>query len=78
VILAEVEQKLREKHGVTGDQVREAVSLGAASRLTWDDDPRYGRRLIAMGDDEHGQLLSMLKPIDESDGKWECLTAWRL
>lgn len=76
-MLPDVEAKLRLKHYVTPAQVREAVALGAASNLTWDDDPIYGRRLIATGSDAEGEIDVYLKPLDISDGRWECLTAWR-
>jgi hypothetical protein len=38
----------------------------------------YGERLVVTGTDETGPLIAYLRPVDESDGTWECLTAWRL
>jgi hypothetical protein len=73
----EVERKIR-KRGLTPDQVREAVAFGADEGTRWDDDDRYGRRLIARGTDAQGPIEAYLRPIDEPDGLWECLTAWRL
>jgi hypothetical protein len=73
----EVERKIR-KRGLMPDQVRVAVALGADEDLRWDMHPKYGRRLVARGSDLHGPLIAYLRPIDQSDGLWECLTAWRL
>jgi len=39
----------------------------------------YGERLVVTGTtDETGPMIVYLRPIDPSDGTWECLTAWRL
>lgn len=73
----EIERKIR-KRGLTPDQVRVAVALGADEDLRWDEDERYGRRLVARGYDLQGPLVAYLRPLDETDGLWECLTAWRL
>jgi len=75
----EVESKLREKHGLTSDQIREAICWGAHNQAAWDDDPVYGTRLVVTGTmGESGPLIAYLRPLDETDGTWECLTAWRL
>lgn len=77
VIPPEVEAKLREKHALTGDEVREAILLGAHTRAQWNDHPQYGRRLLVRGTTAAGRpLLATLLPIDETDGRWECKTAW--
>jgi hypothetical protein len=73
-----VERKLREKHQLTPYQIRLAVAYGGHDRADWDDDPRYGRRLILTGSDDHGELVVCLRPIDRMDGRGECLTAWRI
>lgn len=75
---AAVEMKLRAKHGLTPDEVRTAVSVGAHDRARWDDDPRRGRRLIIFGRDERGTIVAYLRPIDRRDGVWQCVTAWRV
>ena len=72
-----VEAKLRTKHRVTPGQVREAVAYGAADSLTWHTHPVYGERLIATGSDQQGPMIVYLRPIDRTDGTWECLTARR-
>ncbi len=74
----EIERKLRNKHQLTPDQVRSAVALGAHDHAEWHDDPSYGLRLMLTGEDADGPILAYLRPLDRSDGVWECLTAWRL
>lgn len=79
VIPVEIEAKLRSKHLLTPDQVRWAICWGAHEQAAWDDDPVYGERLVVTGStNETGRLIAYLRPVDESDGTWECLTAWRL
>lgn len=75
-----VVMKLREKHdGLTPREVRQAVSCGAHDSADWEDHPEYGRRLVMRGTPANGrQLISYLRPLDRTDGTWECLTAWRL
>jgi len=73
-----VDRKLREKHDLTPDQVRQAVACGAHDRADWNEHPRYGPRLILTGSDGHGELIAYLRPLDREDGLWECLTAWRI
>lgn len=74
----EVTDKIRAKHGLTPTQVRSAVAFGNHDSHRWDEDRRYGRRLIIEGSDEQGALRAYLRPIDKQDGVWECLTAWRV
>jgi hypothetical protein len=78
VFSAAVEAKLRQRKGITADQVREAVALDAHEEDREDDDPDYGFRLILTGSCEGGRLRVYLRPLDRSDGRWECLTAWRV
>jgi len=79
IISPEVEAKLRTAHYLTGDQIRQAVCWGAHDRAAWDNDSVYGERLVVTGStDETGPLIAYLRPVDESDGTWECLTAWRI
>jgi hypothetical protein len=73
----EVEAKLRTKHNLNPEQVRQAVSCGAADWLGWARHPVYGDRLIAVGSDESSTMEVYLRPLDREDGTWECLTAWR-
>ena len=76
----EVARKLRQRRrgGVTPDQVREAVACGGHDRATWNEHPKYGRRLVVIGSDDHGEIIAFLRPLDYADGRWECLTAWRV
>ena len=72
--------KLIAKHGVTIDEVREAVCWGAADEARWHDHPEHGRRLVVKGSTYGGRLLIVvLAPVDRVDGRWECKTArvWR-
>jgi hypothetical protein len=74
----EIQAKLRQKHGITPEQVAFAIGFGRHDSAVWDDDPRYGRRLILTGSDDEGELVAYLRPLDREDGRWECLTAWRI
>ena len=74
----EIAAKLMQRKGITPEQVRQAVSLGEHDEERWDDSPEYGRRLILTGTSDGGRLRVFLKPLDRTDGRWECLTAWRI
>lgn len=73
-----VVEKLWDKHELTPEDVRRAVSSGAHDDYRWDNDPLYGNRLIIEGSDAVGPIRAYLRPIDREDGLWECLTAWRV
>ncbi|MEO5535254.1 MAG: hypothetical protein ABIR17_09005 [Pseudolysinimonas sp.] len=63
-----VERKLRSKHGLTADLVREAIQYPARVMLAWDDDPRHGGRLVVLGTTATGrQLVVWLVPTPEWD-----------
>ena len=70
--------KLKEKHGLTPEQVRQAVAWGGHDEARWHMDSDYGPRLILTGSDDQGLLRVFLRPNDRADGLWECLTAWRI
>jgi hypothetical protein len=73
-----IEEKLRTKHMITGAQLRAAISQGAHDEASVEDHPQYGERLLVTGSTlETGPVIAYLRPIDESDGTWECLTARR-
>ena len=79
VVADEIEAKLRIDHFLTPAQIRQAVCWGAHDLAAWEDHPVYGLRLVVTGrTDETGPLIVYLRPVDETDGTWECLTAWRL
>jgi hypothetical protein len=71
-----VEAKIRERRGVTGEQVRAACQWPARPlRAVWDDDPTHGRRLVVVARDEQGRTLKVvLQPIDATDGTWRLRT----
>lgn len=71
-----IEEKLRTKHRLTGFQIRLGVCNGAHDEASWEDHPDYGERLVVTGSTlETGPFIAYLRPLDESDGTWECLTA---
>ena len=79
-VTPEIEDKLAAKHGVRLEEVRQAVTLGSYAVARWHTHPRYGERLIVRGrTDDDVELQVILRPVDEADGIWECLTArrWR-
>lgn len=70
--------KIHRKHGVTLDEVREAVILTdvESSAWSWDSDPARGWRLIVLGTTyAERRLLVVLYPVDEIDGIWRLGTA---
>lgn len=79
IIAPETEKKLRRKHKLTGDKVREAIGLGAADDAAIEDHPRYGERLVVRGRSyDATRIIVYLRPVDRTDGVWECLTARRI
>ncbi len=75
---AELIDKLHRKHGVTLDEVREAVILTdvESSVWDWDDDPARGWRLLVTATTYAGRrLLVVLYPVDEDEGTWRLGTA---
>jgi len=75
----EVARKIRMKHGVSPWEVEEACLFGAHRQARWHDHPTYGRRLLVRGTTYAGsEILAYLKPVDMTDGTWECRTARRM
>jgi hypothetical protein len=74
-----VNDKLRQKHHITYDEVVEALQWPAKARAAWDDHPDYGRRLIAMGSVASGrEVIGYLEPLPEWDDHadtWDIKTA---
>lgn len=78
-IAEDVEAKIGTKHNLNGDQIRDAVLLGAEEEARWHNHPIYGRRLLLIGTDSGGtRILVYMRPVDQADGIWECLTAWKV
>lgn len=71
-----IEDKIRKKHNLTGDEVREAMQWPAAARAAWEEHPVHGRRVIASGHTYSGRpILAWLQPVDVSDGTWRLRSA---
>lgn len=67
-----VERKLRMKHGLTGEHVREALQYPADVRVAWDDHSVHGRRVVATGRVSSGRpLIAWLLPAPAWDPKPE-------
>jgi hypothetical protein len=70
--------KLSSKHGITSDQVKDAIQWPAHPRAKWEDHPQHGRRAVAVGQTEGKPVLCILKPVpehDENADTWEVKTA---
>lgn len=74
----DVARKLRTKHNLDPDTVQRAVARGAHRSARWHTDPMYGPRLIVIGTADGQTVRVLLRPLDRSDGRWECATAWRI
>jgi hypothetical protein len=74
----EMAQKLKTKHGVQPEEVRDACQIpNRYLRAWWDHDPQYGSRLLVIGETRAGRRLKIvLKPVDETDGTWLLRTAF--
>jgi hypothetical protein len=71
-----VESKLATKHGISAEEVKQAVLFSAFRDARWHDHPTFGRRLFVRGTTDEGiPVLAVLKVVNESDGIWECKTA---
>jgi len=77
-ISPEMEQKLRAKHAVSSEEVRDACQApNRYRRAWWHDDENYGRRLLVLGQTRTGRSLKIiLQPLDEADGTWRLRTAF--
>ncbi|MGB6163679.1 MAG: hypothetical protein WCF33_14370 [Pseudonocardiaceae bacterium] len=70
--------KIHRKHGVTLDEVREAVVLTDVESSVWDwhPDPARGWRLLVTATTYHGRrLFIVLYPVNEEKGTWRLGTA---
>lgn len=69
-----IADKIRVKHNITPEQVREAC--GGHIQARWHVHPEYGWRLLVIGETYEGRVLKMiLHAVDEADGTWRLATA---
>ena len=73
----DVAAKINSKHGVTLDEVREAVLYPSRlTRAVWIWDADRGSRLVAEGVARSGRVIrAVLYPVDPADGTWRLGTA---
>lgn len=69
--------KINSKHGVTLDEVREAIlAPSRLRRAAWIWDADRGSRLVAEGVARSGRHVRVvLYPVDTADGTWRLATA---
>lgn len=80
LISQKVAQKIRERHGITSRQVREAVVRVAGLDFSWDFQSDRGVRAIVrtrIGDREENEALIMLYPTENpADQTWRLGSAY--
>jgi hypothetical protein len=68
IIPPEVEAKIRRKHGLTGQEVREAVVYARDAAAKWLEDDEHGYRLAIRGSTYKGRpVIAYMDPQDPSD-----------
>lgn len=72
-----VAAKIRTKHNVTPEEVRETFILREDIQAGWEDHHVHGRRVVAFGHTGDGRpILAALYPVDPpSEGIWNLGTA---
>jgi hypothetical protein len=79
IIPPEVEVKIRQKHNLTGQEVREALLYARDAVAKWVEDDVYGRRLMVRGSTYLGRpVIAYMKPRnpdDENEGTFILRTA---
>ncbi|WP_395726953.1 hypothetical protein [Nakamurella sp.] len=74
VISPAVATKIQSKHGVTPDEVREA--LDNYERARWHYSDEHGLRLLVIGQTSRGRTIKIvLQPVHGSQGDWRLRTA---
>ena len=74
-ISAEMEDKIRTRRFVTGDEVREACVPDAYDEAGWHDHPEHGRRLVVRCHTAQGRHLKViLQHVDVDEGIWRLRT----
>jgi hypothetical protein len=71
--------KIKMKHNLTEQEVREVVMFARDVQLEWQDDEVNGRRLVALGDTYKGRhvivYMAPLNENDENEGSFRLKTA---
>jgi len=68
--------KIKSKHNVTADEVEEALLMRLDVEARWEDHPKHGRRVVAIGSTAtRRELVAALEPIDVDEGIWRLKTA---
>ena len=71
-----VEVKIRTKHFITGERVRQALILRSEADTRWEHHPDHGRRLLCINPGADGRVVfAVLIPLDTPDGVWTLKTA---
>jgi hypothetical protein len=71
----EMEDKIRSRRFVTGDEVREACIPDAYDGAGWHNHPVHGRRLLVKCRTAQGRRLKViLLPVDVHEGIWRLRT----
>jgi hypothetical protein len=69
-----VAAKIREKHNITEEEVRESSVLTRVISSGWKED-RRGRRVVLTGTTYAGRRLNVaLSPINPGEGIWRLIT----
>ena len=72
-----VEFKLRSKHHLTGEIVREAIQYPSVINCEWVSSHKLGRRLIVRGETiQNRQIVAVLHQANFDLGVWNLATAW--
>lgn len=73
-----MEDKIRSRRFVTGDQVREACIPEAYEHAGWHEHPEHGRRLLVVcRTSDNVPLKVILRPLDIAEGIWRLRTVLR-
>lgn len=78
-IPAAVEDKIREKHNLSSEEIRRWCIPHQYVRAGWHTHEIYGTRLLVETLDDQGKSVQViLKDIDVFDGIWKLRSAWRI
>ncbi|MEX0836016.1 MAG: hypothetical protein WD010_07990 [Nitriliruptor sp.] len=75
---ADVEEKIERKHGLSREEIEDALLYTSPIGARWHVHPSFGERLIVTATTTAGaDIICYLAPIDEREGVWACRTAMR-